>query len=82
MSLETRLDAYESSRWYCPILIITARIFRDILLKFSSTKIIANYVIFSETGTQMVDWQTDMAKKIGSIFTYINERAKNTHVTL
>ena len=24
----------------------------------------------------MVDWQTDMAKKIGKIFTYSNERAK------
>ena len=27
-------------------------------------------------GTQMVDWQRDMAKKIDKIFTYSKERAK------
>ena len=41
MSSEVRLDAYETSSWYCPILIITAGICRDILLKLSNTKIIA-----------------------------------------
>jgi len=47
-SLETRLDGYETYRWYCPILIITARICRDISLKLSNTEIIANYFSVSE----------------------------------